>query len=271
MNDKNFIFLSGLPRSGSSLLCALLGQNQELYVSGTSGILDMCLNVRNHWPKLTEFQAMDPKISTARRVNTIKGMFNGFYADVEQNTVIDKSRHWPAHLEMASAVFGKNPKVIVTVRDVRDVLASFEKKWRETKSDTQVSQEALNSIEYQTVDGRCRTLCNTSQIVGSAVVTIKDAVDRGWKKCMHFVEYEELTSETERVVDGIYNFLEIDRVSHNTKNVKSNVIERDEVYGWKDLHAIRPVIQKQDPQWPKYLPAQVASQYEKEAKFWRSL
>lgn len=242
-----------------------------MYVSGTSGILDMCVNVRNHWPKVTEFQAMDPKLSITRRVNTIRGMLEGFYADVEQDIVIDKSRHWPAHLEMAQAALREKPKVIVTVRDVRDVLASFEKKWRETKADTQVSQEALNAVEYQTVEGRCRTLAATNQIVGSSVVSIRDAAARGWKSCMYFVEYEELTDNPDETLDGIYEFLRVDRVNHDVNNVKSNVIERDEVYGWKDLHAIRPVVSKQEPQWPKYLPAQVAAQYEKEAKFWRSL
>ncbi len=271
MENKNFFFVSGLPRSGSSLLCALLAQNKTLHVSGTSGILGMCLNVRNFWPKITEFQALDPKLSGVRKIGTMRGMLNGFYSDVEQNIVIDKNRAWPAHLEMAEALFGIKPKVIVTVRDIRDVLASFERKWRESKTDTQVAQEEGNPIEYQSVEGRCDVLCAKNQIVGSSVITIRDAVSRGWKSQMHFVEYDQLCENPTGVLAGIYKFLGFEHFQHDTKNVKSDVVERDEVYGWKDLHAIRAVIQPQEPQWPKYIPAPVAAKYEKEAKFWRSL
>ncbi len=269
--NKKFYFVAGLPRSGSSLLCALMSQNPNLYVSGTSGILEMLLGVRNFWPKITEFQALDPKLSITRRVGTLRGMIEGYYADVEQEAIVDKSRQWLAHMEMAEAVFGVKPKVIVTVRDVRDVLASFERKWREAKTDTQVSQEEHNQIEYQSVEGRCAVLTAKNQVVGSSVVAIRDAVARGWKDQMHFVEYDQLCENPIGVLAGVYKFLGLEGFKHDPENVKNSVVERDEVYGWKDLHAIRAVVQPQGPQWPKYIPGSVASQYEKDAKFWRLL
>ncbi len=268
---KKIFFISGMPRSGSSLLCALLSQNPNLYVSGTSGILDMMLNVRNYWPKIVAFNALDPKISNTRRVSTLRGMLNGYYEDVEQPIVIDKCRQWPAHLEMAQAVLGYTPKCIITVRDVRDVLASFERKWRETKKDTQVSQEEFNQVEYETVEGRCNVLAMKNQILGSAVNSIRDAVHRGWRKSMLFVEYDELCLNPKDTLAKIYSFLEFEGFNHNTKNVEQKVVERDEVYGWKDLHAIRAVIQPQEPQYPIYLPKYVSDRYAPEAFFWREL
>lgn len=268
---KEMFFVSGLPRSGSTLFCALLAQNKKMHVSGTSGILEMCINVRNHWPKITEFQALDPKLSTTRRIGTMRGMLDGFYDDIEQSIVVDKNRHWTSHLEMAQLLFNKKPKVIVTVRDVRDVLASFERKWRETKADTQVAQEQGNPIEYANVEGRCQVLCSKNQIVGSSVISIRDAVVRGWKSQMHFVEYDKLCENPTKTLNEVYDFLEIESFKHDVNNVENSVIERDEVYGWKDLHSIRAIVQKQEPQWPKYLPEEVAAQYEKDSKFWRNL
>ncbi len=268
---KKFYFLSGLPRSGSTLLANLLAQNPNVHVSGTSGILGMIKNVRDFWPKMIEFQSLDPKVSESRRIGTMRAMLEGFYSDVPQNTVIDKCRQWPAHLEMAQAILGYTPKCIVTVRDVRDVLASFERKWRETKKDTQVSQEELNQVEYETVEGRCSVLAMKNQILGSAVNSIRDAVHRGWRKSMLFVEYDELCLNPKDTLAKIYGFLEFDGFNHNTKNVEQKVVERDEVYGWKDLHAIRAVIQPQEPQYPIYLPKHVSDRYAPEAFFWRDL
>ena len=268
---KKFFFLAGLPRSGSTLLAALLSQNKAMYVSGTSGILELITANRNYWSKVTEFNALDPKVSSARKISTLRGMLYGHYDDIEQTTVIDKCRQWPAHFEMAQAIIGEPAKMIITVRDIRDVLASFERKYREAKADTQVSQEALNSVEYQSVEGRCDILISTKQIVGGSIVAIRDAVNRGFREQMHFVDYDDLCKKPTRVLEGIYDFLGIHPGDHDTLNVKNNVVERDEMYGWKDLHAIRGVIQPQEPQWPKYLPDAVAKKFEPNAKFWKSL
>ena len=45
--EKTFHFISGLPRSGSSLLANVLAQNPRFCVSPTSGILDIMFMVRN--------------------------------------------------------------------------------------------------------------------------------------------------------------------------------------------------------------------------------
>ncbi len=269
--NKKFYFLSGLPRSGSTLLAAVLTQNPAIYTSGTSGILGMIENVRNFWPKISEFKALLPDRSTVARINTLRGMLHGYYADIEKPVIVDKCRSWLSHMEMAQAILGAPPKVIVTVRDIRDVLASFERKYRETKTDTQVSQEELNPANYASVKGRCEVLCRTNQVVGSAVTSIRDAVARGWRKNMLFVEYDQLCAAPHQELARIYEFLEIEGVSHDPEHVDVTAKEADEAYSWKNLHQIRGVIQKQEPQWPIYLPRDVADIYKPEAQFWRSL
>ncbi len=269
--SKTFYYMAGLPRSGSTLLANLMAQNPALHVSSTSGILGMIVNVRNFWPKIDEFRAMDPKVSDVRRVATMRGMLEGFYSDTEQSAIIDKSRGWLAHMEMSETILGKKPKVIVTVRDVRDVLASFEKKFRESKGDVEVAQEAANPVEYQSCEGRCNVLLATNNMVGSAIVAIRDAVHRGWRSQMHFVEYDRLCENPRKELAAIYEFLELDGFQHDSNRVEQTVNERDEVWGWKNLHKIRAVVQKQEPQWPKYLPPQVAAKYQQDAYFWRNL
>ena len=49
MIDKNVHFISGMPRSGSTLLCNILNQNPRFHATGTSGVLDLLLLVRNNW------------------------------------------------------------------------------------------------------------------------------------------------------------------------------------------------------------------------------
>lgn len=270
--NKQYYFLSGLPRSGSSLLCGILSANKSLHVSSTSGILSVLVNLRNYWTDVAEFNALDPALSAARKLAVMRGALESYYADVPQEIVVDKCRGWPQHLEMAEAMFGCKPRMIVTVRDVRDVLASFEKLWRKRKAENlPIDLEKGNPVDYQSIDGRCKVLMSGGGVVGSSCHLICDAAVRGWKSQMHFVEYEDLCSDPKTTMEKIYAFLEIDPVQHDFSHVVPSVIENDAPYGWGDLHTIRPVVQPQEPQWPAILPTHVAMQYSNDAKFWKNL
>src|SRR4051812_24056449 len=125
--SKSIHFISGLPRSGSSLLANLLAQNPKFHVSPTSGVLDVLFLVRNSWDKLIEFQA-NP--ANEQKLLVLHGILESFYSNVEKPVVFDRSRSWVAHLEMAEAILNHQAKVLVPVRDVRDIIASFEKLYR---------------------------------------------------------------------------------------------------------------------------------------------
>ena len=46
---KKIYFLSGLPRSGSTVLAAILSQHPSLHASSTSGLLDMLVGTLRAW------------------------------------------------------------------------------------------------------------------------------------------------------------------------------------------------------------------------------
>lgn len=48
MQNKEIFFISGLPKSGSTLLCNILSQNPEFFVSkATSGCIEILFLIRN--------------------------------------------------------------------------------------------------------------------------------------------------------------------------------------------------------------------------------
>ena len=58
MQDKKIFFISGLPRSGSTLLCNILAQNPAFFVTkATSGCIEILFSIRNQWDRITEHQA----------------------------------------------------------------------------------------------------------------------------------------------------------------------------------------------------------------------
>lgn len=263
--QKTFYFISGLPRSGSTLLANILAQNPRFHTTSTSGIMDIMFGVRNNWDKLVEFQA-NP--NEAAKVRVLRGILDSFYADVERPVVFDKCRGWVSLLEMAETVLGYKAKVLVPVRDIRDTLASFEKLWRETSKTSQISQESAYYFKFQTVQGRCETWMSADQPLGLAYNRITDALVRGYKDRMYFVDFDDLTRDPKRAFEGIYTFLGENKFDHDFNSVKQVTWEDDSVHGFKGLHDIRSKVEPMPPQWPSVL-GQWVEGYSK-LNFWRS-
>ncbi len=251
--DKEIYILAGLPRSGSTLLANILAQNSQVYVTPTSGIVDMLVQVRNNWDRNDAFQAADRKQSEETKERVIRAMLQAYFSHTDRPICIDKNRYWTEYLEMAAQLLGGRDKVkvIVTVRDMRDVLASFESLYRKTSALGQIQQEANLALKFKTALGRVETFIDDGQPVGRAYNAIRDAVTRGWLDRMYFVDYVDLTHQPKKTLEGIYKFLEIEPCEHDFKNVAQVTFEDDFVYGFKDLHLIRPEVKPLEPQWPK--------------------
>ena len=90
---KTYFFLSGLPRSGTTLLGAILEQNPDIYVGPTSPVLDFLISFDNVFnPNRNLFQAF-PKEDF--RVRTLSRIPDDWYSDVDSSIIIDKNRGWP--------------------------------------------------------------------------------------------------------------------------------------------------------------------------------
>ena len=52
--NKNFVMLSGLPRSGSQVLSSMLNQHPEIYASTTSPVADLIGLIGEQWPSISQ-------------------------------------------------------------------------------------------------------------------------------------------------------------------------------------------------------------------------
>ena len=274
--EKRIYFLAGVPRSGSTLLANILAQNPQIYVTPTSGIVDMLVQVRNSWDRNDAFQATDRKLSEQIKERVLRAMLQAYFAHAEKPICIDKNRYWPEFLEMAATLVGGRDKVkvVVTVRDLRDVLASFERLYRKTSALGQVHLEANLALKFKTALGRVETFIDDGQPVGRAYQAIRDALTRGWKDRMHFVDYEDLTRRPKDAMASIYRFLGEEVFDHDFARVEQVTFEDDFVYGFKDLHQIRMQVKPQESQWNHVFDEAVFQSplwknVEKAATFWK--
>jgi len=249
--EKTVYFVCGLPRSGSTLLMNILGQNPRCYVTPTSGIMEVLVQTRNIWDRIAAFRAARREEGEAIKLNVLRSILRGYFDHTERPVCFDKGRLWMEHFEMAAALLGGREKVkaLVTVRDLREVVASFELLWRKTAALQQPPGDRPDMLRFKTALGRVRLQIAQDSPTGRAFNAIRDAATRGWLDRMFFIEYEALTVNPKATLDAVYNFLGETPFAHDYENVEQITFEDDFEHGYKDLHKIR---QKVEPQAPKF-------------------
>jgi hypothetical protein len=76
---------------------------------------------------------------------------------------------------------------------------------------------------------------NTLSIASSLIPQHKDK--------FHFVAYADLISKPAKVIDAIYNFLDIPKFEHHYENLRWNLLPNEsQVFGIPNLHKIRSKI-----------------------------
>lgn len=243
-------FISGMPRSGSTLLANILAQNPKFHTTPTSGCLDVIFGVRNSWDSLVEHKASPCEKS---KIQVMKGILQSYYEHIERPVIFDKGRGWIAHIEMLENILGEKAKILCPVRDLRDILSSFEKIWRRVGKNTQMSQEKNFYFNFQTIPGRAQIWMREDQPVGLAFNRIFDVLNRGLRDRLHFVHFERLAGRPRETMAEIYEFLGEQYFEHDFNNVEQYTKENDEVHGIVDLHKINPKVEPIPPQYPSIM------------------
>lgn len=117
-------FISGLPRSGSTLLSALLRQNPAFTAGISSPLGPLFHATRNAMGAWNETSVL---MTDAHRQRILKGLFDSYYADRQDKRIVfDTNRAWCARLPVLKRLF-PDAKVICCVRSVAWILDSIER------------------------------------------------------------------------------------------------------------------------------------------------
>lgn len=236
MVEKIF-YQSSLPRSGSTLLQNILGQNPDFYVTPTSGVLELIYGARGNYTNSPEFKAQDAEVMKSGFLNFCREGMYGFYNGVtDKKYVVDKSRGWGIHYDFLNQIH-PNPKIICMVRDLRDVFASMEKNFRKN-SDKQDSVLDWSTMQGTTVPKRI-DIWSSSPPIGLAIERLLELFRMGIDSKVLFIKFEELCLYPEEQMKRIYEYLELPHYKHDFENIQQLTKEDDEVYGVYGNHTIR--------------------------------
>jgi sulfotransferase len=233
--NKQYSFLSGLPRTGSTLLSSLLSQNPQIHSEGYSHVCELMWQVYINSANLN-LDDWAPNILASKRqasiVNIISSIPNLYYADISKPFVLDKSRSWllPDNINVIKNYFSSSSKFIVLIRPLEEIVASFAKirlksGWNEENLYDNLLQDNTHPI--------------TIPLEG-----VLHAKENNQGEYL-FIQYDDIVYDTKKTLNRIYDFCEWPKYEHDLNNITRTFVQNDEVYGYKDLHDVRKTIEKQ--------------------------
>lgn len=232
---RKFFYISGLPRSGSTLLCNLLLQNPKIHATTTSSLPDLLIQLRDNWDS---FEGHKTNPEGQNKWDVINSVLLSYH-NTDKTIIFDKNRGWTNHIEFLEKITKEEVKMICCVRNFEDILTSFEKLFRKNRADGEIHSEFKNT-KMKTVNGRCEVWMSDEGVIGRPYLNLKDAFDRGLGNRIKLLPFEYFTTNPKESMKAIYEFINEPFYDHDYKNIKQIVYENDLPYGWgNDLHKIK--------------------------------
>ena len=232
--NKTLHFLSGVPRSGSTVLAAILNQNPATHVSTTSGLVHALDGLANTWHGTQLLNNVDR--DRTKLASTMRGMIDAFYADVDKPVVIDKSRGWPIDIIMGAMthVLGRPPRIIATVRSIPDCAASFVRIEKPKSLDDFMAKDELMTH------------------LRAAYISLKNGYEAAPENFL-FVEYDDLVSDPKTQLDRVHEFLGLEPYEYNFNEIDGSTVAEDDedLHGTAGMHDVKPVLERQHNEDPR--------------------
>lgn len=218
---KKFYFFASLPRSGSTVLSAILCQNPLIHTEGQSALAPLMLSAHNAL-NCSMTLAMDRQ---QHAINLIKKLPELHYSHIDKNKIIDKNRAWgaPPMNDIANMYFD-NPKFIYLIRNTDDIEKSFNKLFEKNN---------LSFYESSLYDG-----------FKLSVEALSYAKKNSNQDQFFFIHYEDFIANPENTICQIYDFFELKKFNHYYKNIVKTYHENDLAYGLSGMHEISSTLLK---------------------------
>ena len=237
-----FAFLSGLPRTGSTVLGTLLSQHPDLHPTRTSCVRDLISYALKF--SLGESPYFDAKDPQSPVWGIAKGMLYGAYENIKEEIVIEKDRGWAKNVELARKLTGRDPQILSPVRPIPEILASF----------ILLSQKIGKQSK---IEDEIRKLNRESNPWTLSRVIWEKYVYSSWKwfktgyeenpECFLLLEYDDIVGKPKETMGLICTYLDVEPWVPTVSGLVNPNKENDSVYGMPGLHDVKSELKRTSP------------------------
>lgn len=245
----------------TTLMCNVLANNPRIGGGETSPLLEYLYAARGNYSSTPEVKsALTEEIMQKAFLNFCREGMNGYASAItEKEIYLDKSRGWVYYSDFLWQLF-PDAKIVVMIRDLRSVVSSFEKKWREHPEILDLRDNPQNQ-DFITIEQRVNHFLNDAP-VGIALKRLYNAVQTNSIAKMHVVKAEDLCANPEKVMRGVYEYLNEPYFDLDYSNVQQVTQENDRIsdFGIYGDHKIKPAIVQLPKDYIQILGSSVCNQ-----------
>ncbi len=256
---ERFHFISGLPRSGSTLLAAILRQNPRFHAMMTSPVGAIYSSMQVALSRKTEGAVF---IDDAQKRALLRGVFLNYYEAIDRGRVVfDTNRLWCAKLPQLVDHFPA-ARIICCVRDIAWIMDSIERLIRANPLDL---SGIFGFDPTGTVYTRISRLAASEGMVGFALDALREAFFSPWADRLILVDYVALTRQPAATLARLYAFLGETPFAHDFDHVEYEAEAFDLALGTPGLHRVRRRVTHEER--PSILPPGLFQRFAEDA-FW---
>ena len=253
-------FISGLPRSGSTLLAAILRQNPAFSAAITSPVGALYMALETAMSRRNEAAVF---LDAAQRQAVLHGVFASYYHAADPATVLfDTNRLWCARMAALSELFPQS-RVICCVRDVSWIIDSIERQAQRNPF------ELSGLFGYEpgsTVYSRVARVAASDGMVGYALDALREACFGAHAERLILLDYEALTRTPGSALRELYRLLGEPLYTHNFEDVSYEADAFDAALGSPGLHRVHGRVEWRPR--PSVLPPDLFDRFSGDS-FWR--
>lgn len=229
--ENGIHFISGLPRSGSTLFSAILSQNPRFQAGMSSPVASLVVSLQRH---MSSENDMSVFIDNDQRSEILRSVFPAYYKNHRSKIIFDTNRLWCAKMPLLAHLFPE-AKIIACVRQIPWIIDSIERIVRSNK----LEPSKMFGFEVGgTVYNRFDALASSGGMVGFAYHALKEAFFSEESDRLMLLSYESLTANPRAAMRAVYDFLGEPPFDHNFNDVSYDADEFDFRLGSPGLHRV---------------------------------
>ena len=237
-----FAFLSGLPRTGSTVLGTLLSQHPDLHPTRTSCVRDLLNYVKKfNLGESPYFNVKDPESPVW---GMMRGMLYGAYEHVSEKVVVEKDRGWAKDIALVRKLTGCEPRILSPVRPIPEIIASFMILSQKIGKTSKIEDEVR-------LAGRESNPWTVSRVIWERYIYANYRVFKaGYEQdpdCFLLLDYDDIVSRSKETVGRVCTYLDVEPWVPTTTGLVNPNKENDAIYGMPGLHDVKPVLQRTSP------------------------
>jgi sulfotransferase len=225
-------FISGLPRSGSTLLEGILRQNPRFHAAISGPLAGLATTLIR---SMSGFNDLSQCMTDSQRHRILRSVIEAYYADFAPDRVIfDTNRAWCALLPAIAELLPES-KVVCCVRNPAWILDSVESQVQRNPFGT---PKMFNYDSGGTVYSRVEALMGKDGFVKKALSGLRQAWFGSLANRLIAVRYESLVSEPAATMERLYEAIGQPLFEHDFERVEYDEPQFDANMGLPGFHRV---------------------------------